>query len=89
MERAILIELLAGRIGGGDVSVTDKEVEAAYAEHEAMFVRDGKKVPLAMVREQIRAFLQGEKKRKALGDTIEGLKGKATITVHEKALASV
>jgi hypothetical protein len=89
MERAILIELLAGRIGGGDVSVTDKEVEAAYAEHEDMFVRDGKKVPLAMVREQIRAFLESEKKQKALGDTIEGLKGKARITVHEKALAGV
>ena len=37
---------------------TPKEIADAYAEHGQMFVRDGKKIPLKEVKEQIRAFLE-------------------------------
>jgi competence CoiA-like predicted nuclease len=54
-----------------------------------MLVRDGKKVPLAAVKEQIRGFLQNNKRKKALEEYIEALKKKAKITVNEPALQKV
>jgi len=89
MERAVLINLLAEKIAAKDVAVTEKEIEGAYAEHGQMFVRDGKKIPLAQVKDQLRAFLENAKRRKALDEYVESLKKKAKITVNEALLPKV
>jgi hypothetical protein len=89
LERSILISLLADKVVLKEVSVTDQEIADAYKEHAQMLVRDGKKVPLAEVKEQIRGFLQNNKKKKALEDYIEGLKKKAKITVDESLMEKV
>ena len=87
MERSILINLAATRAVSVAGQVTDKEIADAYAEHQQTFVRDGKKIPLAQVKEQIRQFLQNGKQRKALEEHIAGLKKNARISVHEDVLA--
>jgi outer membrane murein-binding lipoprotein Lpp len=89
LERSILISLLVDRVVLKEVSVTDKEIGEAYKEHAQMLVRDGKKVPLSAVKEQLRGFLQNNKKKKALEDYIEELKKKAKITVNESVLPKV
>jgi hypothetical protein len=89
MERAVLINLLADKVAAKGVSVTDKEIEAAYAEHGQMFVKDGKKIPLSQVKDQLRAFLENAKRRKALDEHVETLKKKAKITVNEGLLPKV
>jgi preprotein translocase subunit SecD len=67
--------------------VTDKEIQAAYETHSQMLVRDGKKVPLPEVKEQLRAFLQNEKRRKLFEDYLAAQKGKAKIVVNDAVLA--
>jgi hypothetical protein len=89
MERAVLVNLLAEKVAAKDVSVTEKEIEGAYAEHGQMFLRDGKKIPLAQVKDQLRAFLENAKRRKALDEYVESLKKKAKITVDEGVLSKV
>lgn len=89
MERAVLINLLAEKVIAKDASVTDKEVEAAYAGHGQMFIKDGKKIPLAQVKEQLRAYLGNAKRRKALDEYVESLRKKAKITVNESVLPKV
>jgi hypothetical protein len=89
LERSVLISLVADKVVLKDVSVTDKEIEAAYAEHSQMLVREGKKVPLSVVKEQLRGFLQDNKRKKAVEDYIEALKKKAKITINEQALQKV
>jgi hypothetical protein len=88
MERGVLINILAEKIAK-DVSVTDKDIQAAYAEHAQMLVRDGKKIPLAQVKEQLRGFLENSKRRKILEERVEALRKKAKITVHEATLPKV
>ena len=46
MERFVLRGMVVDNVVAKNVEVTDKEIEAAYAEHSATMVRDGKKVPL-------------------------------------------
>ena len=89
MERTVLINLLAGNVAGKDIPVTDKEIETAYAEHGEMFVQQGKKIPLAQIKEQLRAYLANAKRRKALDEYVETLKKKAKITVNEAMLPKV
>lgn len=89
MDRSILIELVAARIVKDEANVTDQEILAAYKEHSEMFVRDGRKIPLAMVKEQLRGFLRNEKRKAAITAYIEELKKKAKITVNEKVLGEV
>jgi hypothetical protein len=89
MERGILINLVAEKVAAKGVSVSDKEVEAAYAEHGQMFVREGKKIPLAQVKDQLRAFLENAKRRKILDEYIETLRKSAKITVNEALLPKV
>jgi len=72
-----------------NAEVTDKEIEAAYAEHSATMVRDGKKVPLAMVKEQIRAALRNQKGEKTVDAYLVELKKKAKITVNDAVLPKV
>ncbi len=45
MERYVLRGMVADNVAAKNVEVTDKEIEAAYAEHSATMVRDGKKIP--------------------------------------------
>ena len=89
MERFVLRSLVADDIAAKNVEVTDKEIEAAYAEHSATMVRDGKKVPLAMVKEQIRAALRNQKGAKAVEAYLDELKKKAKITVNDAVLPKV
>ena len=89
MERFVLRSLLADNVAAGNVEVTDKEIEAAYVEHSATMVRDGKKIPLPMVKEQIRAALRNEKGKKAIDAYLAELKKKAKITVNDVVLPKV
>ena len=89
MERFVLRSMVAESVAAKSVEVTDKEIEAAYAEHAAELVRDGKKIPLAMVKEQIRAMLRNEKGQKAVDAFNAELKKKAKITVNDAVLAKV
>ena len=89
MERFVLRSLVADNVAAKNVEVTDKEIEAAYAEHSATMVRDGKKIPLAMVKEQIRAALRNEKGKKAIDAYIVELRKKAKITVNDAVLPKV
>jgi len=89
MERFILRGMVSDDVAAKNVEVTDKEIEAAYAEHSATMVRDGKKVPLAMVKEQIRAALRNGKGKKAIEAYIAEMRKKAKITVNDAVLPKV
>jgi len=89
LERNILVNLLADKVVVKDIAVTDKEIEAAYNQHAAEMVRNGKKIPLSAVKEQIRGFIQNEKRRKAFDEYIAEQKKKAKITVDEAVLGKV
>ena len=89
MERYVLRGMVLDNVAAKNVEVTDKEIEAAYAEHSATMVRDGKKVPLAMVKEQIRAALLSEKGKKAVDAYLVELRKKAKITVNDAVLPKV
>ncbi|MCP2500529.1 MAG: hypothetical protein NCA08_03030 [Deltaproteobacteria bacterium] len=89
MERVVLRSMVAEDVAAKNVEVTDKEIEAAYAEHSATMVRDGKKVPLAMVKEQIRAALRNEKGKKAIEAYIAEMRKKAKVTVNDAVLPKV
>ncbi len=89
MERSIAIDLLAEKAVIRGIQVTDREIQDAYAEHASTFVRDGKKVPLSQVKEQLKAYLRNEKQRKAMEAYIADLKKKAKITVNEALLTKV
>ena len=89
MERVVLRSMVAEDIAAKNIEVTDKEIEAAYAEHSATMVRDGKKVPLAMVKEQIRAALRNEKGKKAIEAYIAEMRKKAKVTVNDAVLPKV
>jgi hypothetical protein len=89
MERFVLRSMVADNVVAKNVEVTDKEIEAAYVEHSEMMVQDGKKVPLDMVKEQIRAAVRNEKGKKAIDAYIVELKKKAKITVNDAVLPKV
>jgi FKBP-type peptidyl-prolyl cis-trans isomerase (trigger factor) len=89
MERFVLRGLMADKVSAKNVEVTDKEVEAAYAEHSAEMVRDGKKIPLVMVKEQIRTALRSEKGEKIFNAYITELRKKGKITVNDAVLPKV
>ena len=89
MERFVLRSMVADNVTAKNIEVTDMEIEAAYAEHAATMVRDGKKIPLAMVKEQIRAALRNEKGQKTIEAYIAELRKKAKITVNDAVLPKV
>jgi hypothetical protein len=89
LERSIAISLEVNQVVSGVGGVTDKEISDTYAEHAQMFVRDGKKIPLSQVKEQIRQFLLDSKRRKALEAHIDELKKKAKITIDDGMLSKV
>jgi hypothetical protein len=89
MEQYVLRSLVADNVGLNNAEVTDKEIEAVYAENSATMVRDGKKIPLAMVKEQIRTALRNEKGQKAIDAYTAELRKKAKITVNDAVLSKV
>jgi FKBP-type peptidyl-prolyl cis-trans isomerase (trigger factor) len=89
MERYVLRSLVLDNVAAKNVEVTDKEIETAYMEHSATMVQDGKKVPLAMVKEQIRTALRNEKGKKVIEAYIDDLKKKAKITINDTILPKV
>jgi hypothetical protein len=89
MERSVLIDLLAERDILMGIKVTDKEIDEAFVKHAKMFARDGKKAPRPEEKAQIRAFLEGEKRKKAIEVYIEGVKKKAKVTVKDELLPKV
>jgi hypothetical protein len=89
MERFVLRSMVAEDVAAKNAEVTDKEIEAAYAEHATQLVQDGKKIPLAMVKEQIRTMLRNEKGQKAVDAFNAELKKKAKITVNDAVLPKV
>jgi hypothetical protein len=89
MERYVLRGMMLDNVASKSAEVTDKEIEAAYAEHSATMVRDGKKVPLAMVKEQIRAALRNQRGEKEVDAYLAELKKKAKITVNDAVLPKV
>lgn len=89
MERSVLISLAVDKAVPKDIQITDKEIEGAYKEHAQMFAREGKSIPLAQVKEQIRGFLRNDRRRKALESYISELKKKAKITLNEELLSKV
>ncbi len=89
LERSILIDLLAQRQLAKGAEVTDREVRDAYAQHKEMFVRDGKMIPFNKVRDQLRGFLENEKRRTILESYVEELRKKGKITVNEDLLGKV
>jgi hypothetical protein len=88
-EKMILFKLMGDQVAAQEAAVTDKEIRDAYDSHQEMFVRQGKKVSLAEVKEQLRGFLQSEKRKKALDAYVAELGKKAKITVDEKMLDKV
>lgn len=86
IERTVLIDLLVAKIMEGKAPVSDEEVDSYYKANSGMFSRHGKTVPLAVVREKLREFLQNEKRKAATKEYIEELRKKAKITVNEKVL---
>lgn len=89
MERSVMINLLADQVLLKDVTVTDAEVKAAYSEHGQMLVRNGKKIPLAEVREQLQRYILNQKRGKALEAYIQEQKNKAKITNNDAVLPKV
>lgn len=92
MERFVLRSMVADNVAAKNAEVTDKEIEAAYAEHAATVARDGKKIPAAMaamLKERIRAVLQNEKGKQAVEAYVAELKKKAKITVNDAVLPKV
>jgi len=89
MERYVLRGMVIDNVLAKGAEVTDKEIAAAYAEHSETMVRDGKKVPLAMVKEQIRSALRNEKAKKSVEAYVAELKKKAKITVNDAVLPKV
>ncbi len=79
----MLIDMVAEKETGKTTAVSDKDVAEAYSQHGEMFVRDGKKIPFKEIKEQIRAFLERDKRKKALEEYVGELKKKAKITVNE------
>lgn len=89
LERNILMSMMADNVVWKDATVTDKEIEAAYNENTGEMIRNGKKIPLTAVKERIRAYLENEKRNKALDAYIAELQKKAKITVNDAVLAKI
>jgi len=88
-ERAVLVNLLTEKVILKKVSVTDREIQDAYARHSGMLVRDGKPVPLSEVREQIRGIVLADKRKAAIDKYTGELRKKAKIRTNEKLLPKV
>ena len=92
MERYILLGMVIDNVAGKSAQVTDKEIEAAYAQHSATIARGGKKINAAMaadLKERIRASLLNDKGKEAIDAHVAELRKKAKITVNDAVLPKV
>ena len=89
VERNSLASLLIDNVIRQEVTVTDKEVEAAYKERYTEMFPGGKKFPLAAVKEQVRLLLQSEKRRRAFDAYVGDLNRKAKVSVNDAVLSKV
>jgi hypothetical protein len=92
MERYVLLGMVADNVAGKSVPVTDKEIEAAYAQRIAPILRDGKKINAAQAAElkrQIRMSLLKERRKEAFDTHVAELRKKAKITVDDAVLQKV
>ena len=87
-ERSVLRSMVADNVLK-NVVVTEGEIAAEYARINEKFARGGKKIPLALVKEQIGTFLRNEKGKQVVDAYVAGLKGKAKITVNDAVLPKV
>lgn len=88
-DRAILIDLFMEREILKGVKVTEKEITETYARHSQMLVRDGKKIPLSEVKEDIRRIALEGKSKAAMMEYLARLKKKAKIKINDKLLPKV
>ena len=88
-ERNILRGMVAQAAVRKEVTITEKEVENGTAERSRKIARQGEKISLSTVREQVRASLLDDKHRQALDDYIAELKKKARITIDNAVLSKV
>jgi hypothetical protein len=89
MERFVLRSMVAEDVAAKNLEVTDKEIEAVYAENAAALAKDGKKIPLAAVKEQIRTAIRNKKGQNAVDEYNAELRKKAKITVNDAVLPKV
>jgi len=92
MERFVLRSMVADNVAAKSVSVSDKEVDAAYAEHAATIAKNGQKIPAAMIpmlKQRIRAGLLNERGKNVVDAYIAELKKNAKITVNDAVLPKV
>jgi hypothetical protein len=89
LERSILIDLFTEKEILKGIKVSEKEIGDAYAKHSQMLVRDGKKVPLSDVKEDIKRIVLNGKRNKARKEYVEKLKKKAKIKISDKVLSLV
>ena len=91
-ERSVLRGMVADNVAAKNVVITDREIEAAYAQNAAIIEKNGQKVPPAMVpvlKERIRASLLNERGKMAVDAYIDELRKKAKITVNDGILPKV
>lgn len=92
MERSVLQRLVTDNVAAKNVDITDKEIEAAYAEHAATIARDGGKIPVgmvAMLKERIRAAILNKRGKVSIDAYVAELKQKAKITINDDILPKV
>jgi hypothetical protein len=92
MERFSLRSLVADNVAAKSVAVTDKEIEADFAEKTAAVTRDGKKIPpemVAQLKEMSRVSLLRTRGKTVVDAYIAELKKKAKITINDDILPKI
>jgi hypothetical protein len=89
LERSILVDLFTEKEIMKTVKVSAKEIGDTYARHSKMLVRDGKKIPLSEVEEDIRRIVLKEKRNKAMKVFLDKLRKKSKIRIDDKLLKTV
>jgi hypothetical protein len=89
LEQSLLITMLLDKVVLKTITVSDREIAETYDGHKDMFIQGGKALPLAQVKDQIKGFLENEKRRKTVEAYVADLKPKAKITINEAILSKV
>jgi hypothetical protein len=92
LERSILRGMVADNVAAKSVEVTDKEIDADFAEKTAAVARDGKKIPpemVAQLKEMSRKSLLRKRGQAVVDAYIAELKKKAKITINEEILPRI
>jgi hypothetical protein len=89
LERSILVDLFTEKEILKAVKVTEEEIGDTYAKHSGMLVRDGKKIPLSEVKEDIRRIVLKENRNKAMKVYLDKQRKKSKIKINDKLLQKV